>query len=323
MSAVLQFTALERVTLPDGPTHLAIGMFDGVHRGHQSVVQLAVAAARRDAGCAGVLTFCPHPSVILRPESPTRLVFDAAMKRELLSKLGIGFFVEHPFTPEFAATGAHEFVALLQRFVPGLKAVYVGENFRFGRGREGDIALLKIAAEAVGFAVVTAPRLQQGGAPISSSRLRDLLAQGALEEANEILGFSYFSKGVVEAGRRLGRELGFPTLNLPWQPGLMPRFGVYAVRANGRDGRSYAGVANYGVRPTVDVHPAAPLLEVHVLEETALTYGDEVTVQWLRFLRAEQKFGNVDALRTQIASDRQAAIAALATLSPREIPKSA
>lgn len=323
MKSVIQFHALERVNLPAGPVHLAIGMFDGVHRGHQSVVHAAVQAAHRDAGRSGVLTFWPHPSVVIRPESPARLILDAATKRNLLSGLGVDFLIEHPFTPEFAATGAMEFVALLKRVLPGLKAVYVGENFRFGRGREGDIALLGEAAKEAGFEVVITPRLHQAGAPISSSRLRELIAAGEMEEANALLGFSYFSVGQVESGRRMGRELGFPTLNLRWEPGLAPRYGVYAVRLTGPDGRKYPGVANYGLRPTIVGDAPHPLLEVHVLEETPLTYGDVVTVQWLRFLRAEQKFSKVEELRAQIDRDRTAALAALPGLSAQDSPKSA
>lgn len=323
MKSVIQFNALGRVDLPAGPVHLAIGMFDGVHRGHQSVVQAAVQAAHRDEGRSGVLTFWPHPSVVIRPESPARLILDAATKRNLLSGLGVDFLIEHPFTPDFAATGAREFVALLKQALPGLKAVYVGENFRFGRGREGDIDLLGRAATEAGFTVVITPRLHQAGAPISSSRLRELIAAGEMEQANAMLGFSYFSVGKVESGHRMGRELGFPTLNLRWEPGLAPRYGVYAVRLTGPDGRKYAGVANYGLRPTIVGDAQHPLLEVHVLEETPLGYGDVVTVQWLHFLRPEQKFLSVEELRVQIDSDREAARAVLPRLYAQDSPKSA
>ena len=323
MNAPRQFDSLERVTLPAGPVHLAIGMFDGVHLGHQSVIEAAVHSARRSRGCAGVLTFWPHPSVVLRPEKPTPLILARETKRELLGRLGLDFVVEHPFSLDFAATTARDFVALLKRAFPGLEAVYVGENFRFGRSREGDTATLIAAAREAGFAVFSAPRLNHNGAPISSSRLRELIADGDIEQANALLGYSYFATGTITEGKRLGRTLGFPTLNLAWQPGLAPRYGVYLVTVSGPDGRMQPGVANYGLRPTVEAGATAPRLEVHVLTSTALTYGDRVTVRWLRFLRPERKFSGIDELRKQIESDRQAAFEALRKISAEESPNGA
>jgi riboflavin kinase/FMN adenylyltransferase len=318
VNAPRQFDSLERVTLPAGSVHLAIGMFDGVHLGHQSVIEAAVQSARRSGGLAGVLTFWPHPSTVLRPEKPTALILSRDIKRAQLAQLGIDFLVEHPFSLEFAATTARDFVALLKRAFPQLEAVYVGENFRFGRGREGDTTTLIAAAREAGFAVFSAPRLNHNGEPISSSRIRELIAAGEIERANQLLGYSYFSEGTVEQGKRLGRTLGFPTLNLAWQPGLAPRFGVYLVTVSGPYGRMQPGVANYGLRPTVEAGATAPRLEVHVLTATALTYGDRVTVRWLRFLRPERKFSGVEELRKQIEIDRRTALEALGRISAEE-----
>jgi riboflavin kinase/FMN adenylyltransferase len=323
VSGVRQFDALERVNLPAGPVHLAIGMFDGVHRGHQAVIRSAIEAAHTRGGGAGVLTFEPHPSVIVRPESPAKLLFPPEIKRRLLTGLGIDFFIVHPFTPSFAATTARAFVTQLKRALPGLETVYVGENFRFGRGREGDIAVLQSAARDAGFTVFSTPRLAGEGAPISSSRLRELIATGGIEQANALLGYSYFAEGVVLPGKQLGRTLGFPTLNVAWSPGLRPALGVYAVTIEGTDGRAQPGVANYGLRPTVETGATEPRLEVHVLDGTRLTYGDHVTVRWLRFLRPERKFAGVEELRAQVESDRENARAAHAQLSPQNPPKSA
>jgi len=323
VSTPRQFDALERVSLPAGPVHLAIGMFDGVHLGHQSVIEAAVHSARRARGCAGVLTFWPHPSGVLRPEKPTPLLHSREIKRELLGRLGLDFVVEHPFSLAFAATTAREFVALLKRAFPGLDAVYVGENFRFGRGREGDTATLIAAAREAGFAVYSAPRLNHNGASISSSRIRELVAAGEVEQANALLGYSYFAEGTVEQGKRLGRTLGFPTLNLGWQPALAPRHGVYLVTVSGADGRMQPAVANYGLRPTVETGVTAPRLEVHVLTPTTLTYGDRVTVRWLRFLRPERKFSSVEELREQIERDRETALEALGKISAEENPNGA
>jgi riboflavin kinase/FMN adenylyltransferase len=303
---LLQFAGLGQARLPAGPLHLAIGMFDGVHLGHQSVIESAVHSARRSGGQAGVLTFWPHPSVLFRPAQPTPLLMPAAMKRTVLARLGVGVVIEQDFSAEFAAVEARDFVAFLRRHLPSLAAIYVGENWRFGRGRSGDVPLLVETGRPAGLTVFSAPRLNYNGAPVSSSRIRELLAAGEMTEANAMLGYSYFTTGVVEPGRQLGRTVGFPTLNLPWEPELQPRHGVYAVEVSPGRKRPLPGVANYGLRPTV-TQTNRPLLEVHVLADPAPAYGDEITVHWLKFLRPEARFGSVDELRQQIGKDRESA----------------
>ena len=307
MSTLLQFAGLEQVRLPAGPLHLAIGMFDGVHLGHKSVIESAVRAARASGGQTGVLTFWPHPSTLFRPEQPVPLLMPAAMKRTVLARLGVDVVIEQTFSAEFAAIEASDFVALLRRHLPQLAAIYVGENWRFGRGRTGDVSVLMEAARQTGLTVFSAPRLNHNGAPISSSRVRELLAAGDMPEANAMLGYPYFTSGVVGQGRQLGRTVGFPTLNLAWEPELKPRYGVYAVEVSQGEKRSLPGVANYGLRPTV-TQTNRPLLEVHLLEAPVPVYGDEITVHWLKFLRPEGKFGSVEELRRQIENDRENAL---------------
>jgi len=305
--ALRQFDGLATVSLPAQPTHLAIGMFDGVHRGHQTVLETAIESARSSDGLAGVLTFRGHPSRLLRPENPTRLLLSQAAKRQVLARYDLDFLIEQEFSAEFAAVGARDFVPLLQRSLPQLAVIYVGENWRFGRGREGDVALLIQEAGKFGVKVFSAPRLNHDGAPISSSRIRELITGGKMAEANALLGYSYFSTGTVQTGRRLGRELGFPTLNLAWEPELRPSYGVYVVSIVDETGKTSLGVANYGLRPTVG-QDTRPLLEVHVLGETTLGPGSKLTVHWLHFLRLEKKFSGVTELRAQIAQDRQNAL---------------
>jgi riboflavin kinase/FMN adenylyltransferase len=307
MATLLQFDALERAALPPKPLHLAIGMFDGVHLGHKSVIDSAIHSARRSGGLAGVLTFWPHPSVLFRPENPTRLIMSLAMKRRVLGGLGLDFLIEQNFSREFAGIDAAEFVTFLRKCLPQLAAVYVGENWRFGRERAGDVSTLVAEGGKVGLEVYSAPRLNHNGAPISSSRIRELLASGSMAEANALLGYSYFSEGVVERGRQLGRTIGFPTLNVPWEPELKPAYGVYAVEVVTTQKRPLKGVANFGLRPTVE-QTSRPLLEVHLLETSSLTYGDKLTVNWLHFLRPEAKFGSMEELRLQIEKDRQNAL---------------
>ncbi len=303
-----QFAGVEPAAgLPAAPIHLAIGMFDGVHLGHQAVIAAAVQSARRDGGLAAVLTFWPHPSAIFRPENPTRLIQPPEAKARVLEQLGVDVLITQPFEPGFAALAAVDFLPWLRRYLPRLAGIYVGENFRFGRGRAGDTALLVTVGREQGLAVFSAPRVNRDGQPISSTRIRAQLQAGDVTTANGLLGYNYFAIGTVRPGKRLGRTLGFPTLNLDWAPEAAPRFGVYAVQVTG--GTSpLPGVANYGLRPTVE-QAVRPRLETHLLGACPFDAGDALTVEWLRFLRPEKAFANVDELRLQIARDREATAA--------------
>jgi riboflavin kinase/FMN adenylyltransferase len=306
----MQFNGLERVTLGSRPLHLAIGIFDGVHLGHRVVIEAAVQSARRSGGQAAVLTFDPHPSALIRPGQATLLMMPATAKAIMLGRLGVETMITQPFTWEFARIAAEEFLSWLRQRLPQLRGVYVGENWRFGQGRRGDVALLVAEGRKMGVSVFSAPRVNLDGEPISSSRIREALVQGDMMAANALLGYTYFSEGVVEPGKRLGRTIGFPTLNFAWAPALRPRYGVYVVKVSGE--KSAAGlpaVANYGLRPTVE-QTREPRLEAHVLGGACpLDTGDAATVEWLRFLREERKFAGVEELRAQIARDRDEAAA--------------
>ncbi len=309
MAPVPLFSSVETASLPPGPVHLAIGIFDGVHRGHRAVIEAAVRAAARDGGRAAVLTFRPHPSVVLRPDQPARLILGAQTLAGILAELGIGAVITHPFTPEFAHMEAADFLPWLKRCLPRLAGVYVGRAWRFGRGRRGDVAVLEAAARPLGVAVVGAPAVVLDGEPVTSTRIRTCLESGEVAAANTLLGYCYFSEGRVAPGKRLGRTLGFPTLNLPWAPELLPRFGVYRVRVRGGSS-ALPGIANYGLRPTVE-RAVSPLLETHVLGSCPWGDGDPIRVEWVDFVRPELKFASVEALREQIGRDIAAARAIL------------
>jgi len=303
----LQFQGLESVVLPARPLELAIGMFDGAHLGHRAVVASAVAAAKAGGGLAGVLTFWPHPSIFFRAPSPTRLIMAPADKVRALATLGIEAIVTINFTEEFARLPAEEFLSYLRRHLPHLAGVHVGDNWRFGRGRAGDSALLARDGARLGVRVASVARVEAGGGPVSSSRIRELLLAGEVAKANELLGAPYTAHGPVVAGRQLGRTLGFPTLNLAWTPDLQPRYGVYTVRVTGaKSAAAIPGVATSGLRPTVG-EATAPRLEVHLLGECPYGPGDEIAVEWVRFLRPEMKFPGVSELQAQVFRDREAA----------------
>lgn len=303
-----RFDGLEKAALPARPLHLAIGMFDGVHLGHRAVIDLAVQSARRDGGVAGVLTFWPHPSALFRPENATRLMIDTETKVQLLASAGVDAVIMQEFTRELAGVEAEAFLPFLKQFLPRLHTIYVGENWRFGKGRRGDIAMLVAEARKHGLEVMSCARINQNGEPISSTRIRTCLEAGEIEEVNTLLGYTYFSVGTVESGKSLGRKIGFPTLNLAWESALRPHFGVYAVQVSGaKAAGAFQGVANYGLRPTVE-QSTQPRLEVHLMGECPFGVGDAIKVAWLRFLRAEKKFGSVEQLQAQIAEDRLAAV---------------
>ena len=310
MTPTAHFTDLSTAAaaLPARPLHLAIGMFDGVHVGHRAVIAAAVQAARAAGGTAAVLTFWPHPSALFRPQNPTRLLMDDAARTGALLELGVDAVITLPFTPEFARIVAEDFLPWVRARLPQLATVYVGENFRFGQGRRGDVALLVAGARSLGLGLFSAPRVNFNGEPISSTRLRASLAAGRMEEATAMLGRPYAAESLIIPGRQLGRTIGFPTLNLAWAPGAGPALGVYVARVAGtRAAAPLPAVANYGLRPTVGTADA-PLLEVHVLGDCPFGTGDTVVVEWLHFLRPEQKFASVDALRAQIVRDRAAAV---------------
>jgi riboflavin kinase/FMN adenylyltransferase len=188
----------------------------------------------------------------------------------------------------------------------------VGENFRFGRGRSGAIGTLLHSAQEHGVHVVSIERVRYDGEAVSSTRIRGLLLEGRMAEANELLGYRYYCVANAEPGRRIGRSIGFPTLNLRWEPPCRPRMGVYAVRVC-RDGDSdfLPAVANYGLRPTVQAESSIPLLETHIIGDCPFGDGDRLRVEWLHFLRSERRFAGLDELKTQNAQDRTKAAAIL------------
>ncbi len=296
------------------PLHLAIGAFDGVHLGHRAVLHSAREAARADGGLVGVLTYDPHPSKVLRPDSPVPLIFTRAQKDARLTEAGAQMIRHEKFDRAHAAIEAADFPGWLKRTFPHLRSLHVGSNFRYGRGRTGDGETLVAqgAAEGLGVRLVAAVRL--GEETVSSSRIRQCLADGDLALANAMLLRPYEAEGTIVGGRRLGRTIGFPTVNVAWEPELKPAYGVYAVEVI-FNGEALPAVANYGQRPTVESGPVAPLLEAHVLRGVAPTTGDMVRVRWVRRLRAEQKFADLASLQAQIAEDSAQAKQALGLLS--------
>jgi riboflavin kinase/FMN adenylyltransferase len=295
-------------TLP-GALHLAIGVFDGLHLGHQAVIGAAQLAAREQGGTVVVVTFDPHPIEVLSPRHAPRLLSAPEHKLVLLEReLGVRHCWVIPFDLDRAGQTGAEFIGgLLAATGPGrLAGIYVGEQWRFGQNRSGDLALLETLGVTGGFVAVGLATVEIEGAPVSSTRIREAIGAGDFAVAKRLLGRDYTVYGTVVEGRRLGRTIGFPTANLRVHREQLPPTGVYAVRATGR-GDGWNGVANLGYRPTVSGDATERLLEVHLFDFVGDIYGEVLEVEFVEFLRAERKFAGVEELKAQIARDAGAA----------------
>jgi riboflavin kinase / FMN adenylyltransferase len=287
-----------------GPVALAVGVFDGLHLGHQEVIRAAQEHARQHRGQAVVMSFEPHPMKLLRPAAAPQRLCGLDYRQQLLSQLGIDSTLLCPFDPEFAAIQAEDFIHRLADFCQPLGCISVGYSWVFGRGRRGDIHLLMDQGQKHDFAVYGVPPVRDdAGKIISSTSIREAVAAGDLAQASRWLGRPYALFGEVVPGRQLARQLGFPTANVRPGAELLPPFGVYEVSVRLADGHWHHGIANLGVRPTVAGQE--PWLEVHLLNFTGDLYGQKLEVRLQRFLRAEQKFSSVEALREQILLDLQ------------------
>lgn len=291
------------------PLHLALGVFDGVHIGHQAVIARAVDAAAREGGLAGVLTFDPHPIRVIAPnKAPTSLLETLEHKARVVADLGVELFIPLHFDADFAKWEATEFVEKLMR--APIRTIAVGEDWRFGHNRSGDVPFLRDAAARFGFALEAVAPIMHDGERISSTRIRQAIRDGNLGAAEEMLGRPYSVSGTVVEGQKLGRTLGFPTANLATGDTQLPPDGVWAVRVLLPNGRAAGAVANLGLRPTVG--GANRLLEVHLLDFSEDLYGKNLEIQFHKLLRPEIKFGSIDALRAQILKDAQQAKSSLA-----------
>lgn len=312
MNLIHSFSELSRFR---EPIHWAMGVFDGLHIGHRAVVESAVREARKSGGLAGVLTFENHPLTCLRPESaPLRLWGNEQDKTNLLREWGIDLELSLSFDRELAAMSPDSFIETLGAFgesgasgsPSSLASISVGEDWRFGSGRAGNIDFLRKKGAELGFHVEAVPHVFWNGERVSSTRIRQAIAAGDMDAAATMLGRPYAIEGVVIHGRELARQLGFPTANIRPLNGQLPPLGVYAVRVC-IDGEQYAGMANLGVRPTVEQDGGETLLEVHLFDWKGDLYGREIAVECIRFLRAEKKFDSLDSLKNQIAEDAKMA----------------
>ncbi|MCO5062953.1 MAG: bifunctional riboflavin kinase/FAD synthetase [Rhizobiaceae bacterium] len=295
---------------------VAIGNFDGVHRGHQAVLQRALdEAASRDVP-ALVLTFEPHPRRVFRPETPHFVLTAPPLKAWILAILGFRAVVEYPFTRDFASMSAEAFVTEILERLLGVSHVVTGFDFHFGKDRQGGPAFLMESGARHGFGVTLVDAFRDEGTHvISSSRIRDLLAKGDVAEAAGLLGYRYTVQAPVIAGQRLGRTLGFPTANMQLDKDTWLRHGIYAVKFRRANGEMHDGVASFGRRPTV-ADNGAPLLETFLFDFAGNLYDEECSVSFFGFLRGEEKFNGLDELVAQMNRDESEARALIAGCRP-------
>ena len=291
---------------------VTVGNFDGVHRGHQALVAQAVADARASGGTAVVLTFDPHPSRVLAPERAPATIMTLEQKAERLAGMGVDRMAVLPFTPSLAAQPAPEFAQRVLHDALRATTVVVGAGFRFGRGRAGDVALLRRLGRSLGFGVHGMRPVFHQGAPISSSRVREALARGDVEGAAEMMGRPFAIDGTVVRGVGRGRTIGIPTANIAPVNETLPGNGVYAcwIRVGGPEGPLRPAVANVGRRPTFG--GAETTVEAHVLDVDEDFYGQPARLAFQARLRPEQTFPGAEALVAQIQKDMERGRAALA-----------
>lgn len=302
------FTSIEDLgRSTNKPIYLALGMFDGVHTGHQAVLARVQKMARENNGVAIAFTFPEHPGSFLRPESTPKLLMNKDEKAACLLDTCVDGVVLRTFDQEFANVEGLHFPSFLIARVPSLQGMCVGKNFRFGKGRSGDSEDLKEYGREVGLSVEVVQSELYSDSPVSSSRIREALLAGEIKEVNQMLGRKYRISAQVFRGKGMGKEFGFPTINLPWSPQARPAYGVYIGKVcRGDDLHAKYAIANYGLRPTVEEDASKPLLEVHVLDPIDQDFGLEGEVLSMTlecFLRKEQKFKSLDELKNQIKLD--------------------
>lgn len=305
----------------DKKTVLTIGTFDGVHRGHRTILESLTSAASELDARTLVITFEPHPQIVLqKPDREPIQLLTAIQERLLLfHKMRIGNVLVIPFSKEFAATDATVFIRDYLAGKIGLSHMLIGHDHMFGRNRSGNEEMLQQMSSELGFTVEkVAPLATSGGEIISSTKIRKALKTGEIDQANDMLGYSYMVQGRVIRGDGRGRKLGIPTANIealtPHK--LLPRYGVYLVSSQ-IDGKTVYGMANIGTRPTF-TDDVLPTLEVHFLDWDKMLYDREIVISFLKFIREERKFASLDLFLSQLSEDRSTCLEYIEQLQQTE-----
>lgn len=296
------FNSIQEFSTP-AKTILTLGTFDGVHKGHKSLLQKLINSSK-EKGCeSAVLTFFPHPRMVLQQATDVKLLNTMQEKAQLLQNFGVDNLIIHPFSLEFSRLTAEEFVKYILVDTLNICKIIIGHDHRFGRNRTATTADLARMGEQYGFEVEQITALQVNDTPVSSTKIRNALIEGNLTTANRFLGYPYFITGTVTTGKQLGRTIGYPTANIEITETykLLPAQGVYAVSAV-INGKTVLGMMNIGTRPTVD--GTNQTIEVNFFDFNEDIYGEQLQINLHNRLRSEQKFEGLDALKQQLALDK-------------------
>lgn len=289
---------------------VTLGIFDGVHKGHRAIIAKLVGKAKEMGGESVIITFEPHPRQILSGEAETfSFLTSFEEKRDMLGECGIDNIVVIKFDRKFSSIDACDFVERILIGKTGARYLIVGFNHHFGKSGQGDFETVRRCASNYGLPVERVEPLIIDGREVSSSNIRNALAAGRLEEANELLGYSYFMNGKIVPGRQIGREIGYPTANIKpdFDQKLIPKDGVYAVKVT-VSGKRYPGVMSIGFNPTVEESPLKRTIEVNIIGFDREIYGSAVCVEFRYRLRDELKFNTLEELARQIGIDREMAL---------------
>ena len=291
---------------------LAIGNFDGVHRGHQVVLHAALSAGRETNTQSGVMTFEPHPRDYFQPDKPVFRLTPEPLKLNLFAAMGLDIAVVQTFDAALSAHPAKEFVRKILVGGLGVSHVAIGSNFQFGKGRDGNADVLRKLGEQHGFGVTIVEPQGEGEDAFSSSRIREHLRNGEIRAAAEDFGYWWRVRGTVTGGDRRGRLIGFPTANIEVPRGFALKHGIYSVRVHTGEGR-FDGAAYLGTRPSFD--DGVPVIETFLFDYSGDLYGQEIELEIIKFLRDDEKFDSPEALTTQMAADCDASRTVLSGLA--------
>ncbi len=290
--------------LPVNNAIVTTGTFDGVHLGHQQIIKRLKETAARNNGQTVLLTFFPHPRMVLFPDYKPLLLNTTEEKTELLKLAGIDHLIIHPFNREFSMLSSKEFISSILVDTIHTKKLVIGYDHHFGKNREGSFKHLKQFGPIYGFEVEEIPAQEIENTKVSSTKIREALGKGEIEIANSFLGYNYMISGTVVKGRMIGRSIDFPTANIelkdPYK--LIPADGVYAVLVK-RGQKELKGMLNIGMRPTVD--GKARTIEVNILDFDDDLYGETLTLEFVKRLREEKKFDGIESLKHQLIKDRE------------------
>lgn len=288
------------------PTAVTLGNFDGIHQGHRELIRMTKEYAKKENLRSVVFTFLPHPMFVFKNRDLSALIMAPEEKLYAMEKMGIDLYIEYPFSKEFAAMAPEDFANKLIFDQLKCKVLIVGENYKFGYKQKGNYKLLKRLGAERGIKVIQVPSVLFDGARISSTRIRECLVKKDIEKANRLLSTPYFILGEVIQGKQLGRTIGFPTINIVADPiKLFPPNGVYATRTV-CDGKMYYGVTNVGCNPTVN--GTFKVVETFLFDFHKIVYGQRLKTYFFKWIRDEQKFPSVEALRQQLNHDEDSAL---------------